>query len=265
MASLYQAFYGALENLGYTHPLHPTLIYVPIGTVMAAFIFGMIAWIWRRHQLAVTALHCIILAFIFVIPTILMGYVDWQYFHGGNWTFLFKMKILLAAVLVILLFTVLMLHRKRAPTAKLILLFYVLCFLTVVGLGYFGGEIVFGSKTRQADRKAAEGDGAGVAKDSVAFADVSQIFDQHCVQCHKGDNPPVELRLDTYGQVMAGSDKGPVVVPGKPSESELVLRITGEAEPAMPFRQPLLPDSTIQTIVRWVEQGAPNGATGAER
>lgn len=72
-------------------------------------------------------------------------------------------------------------------------------------------------------------------KRSVTFADVSDIFNQHCTTCHSGDDPPLGLRRDSYEHVMAGSEERPVVVPGKPRESDLVMRIKVEVEPAMPF------------------------------
>ena len=269
MESFYHAFYKALQNIGYTHPVHPTLTYVPIGTVIAALIFGMFALIYRGGHLAVSARHCIVLAFIFVFPTMLFGYVDWQYFHGGPWQFVFKMKIFLAALLTVLLFIALLLHRKKEPASMVILFIYILCFLTVVGLGYLGGEIVFGTQkkhTHAAGEKNHSNANGGKEhatagqKEKITFADdISKIFSKNCTMCHKGDKPPAGLRLDSYEQAMAGSEDGSVIVPGKPEESELVLRIKGKAEPSMPFRQPLLPENTIQTVVRWIEQGAPKG------
>jgi uncharacterized membrane protein len=259
MDAFYSAFYNMLQNFGYTHPLHPTLTHLPIGTVIAVFLFRLGATLFSWHQLVVTARHCIILAFIFVFPTILLGYMDWQYFHGGTWSFVFKMKIIFAITLVILLSVSMLLHSKKSAASKLISSIYLLCFLTVVGLGYFGGEIAFGASAQTKD-KAVKGDvQAEKPKDKVSFADVKEIFDRKCSTCHKGDNAAARLQLNTYEQVMRGSENGPVVISGKPGESELVLRIEGKSEPSMPFRQPLLPDDDIQTIVRWVTQGATRG------
>jgi mono/diheme cytochrome c family protein len=95
------------------------------------------------------------------------------------------------------------------------------------------------------------------AEAKAGFSPVSVIFDQRCIMCHTGGRAPAGLRLDSYEKVMAGSRMGPVVVPGKPGESELVLRIQGKRKPAMPLNQPTLPETEIETIVRWIEQGAP--------
>jgi hypothetical protein len=57
----------------------------------------------------------------------------------------------------------------------------------------------------------------------------------------------------SYAGVMAGSEDGPVVVPGDLAASSLVQSIvSGE----MPRRAPKLPASEIETIATWVDEGA---------
>ena len=95
--------YQTLEKIGYTHPLHPPMTHIPVGMVIGAFIFGLLAWLIRRDQLAITTRHCITLAFIGLVPTVLLGYMDWQHRYAGVWSFPIKMKIGLAALLFLLL------------------------------------------------------------------------------------------------------------------------------------------------------------------
>lgn len=85
--------------------------------------------------------------------------------------------------------------------------------------------------------------------------DVLPILTQNCVKCHGGEGG---LYLDNYDHVMAGGSSGAVVIPGKPDQSELVERIEGVAQPRMPLDAPALPSNEINTIVTWVEEGAPN-------
>ena len=57
----------------------------------------------------------------------------------------------------------------------------------------------------------------------------------------------------SYAGVMAGSENGPVVIPGDSGASSLVQQIvSGE----MPRRAPRLPASEIETISNWVDEGA---------
>ncbi len=54
-----------------------------------------------------------------------------------------------------------------------------------------------------------------------------------------------------------GSRAGAVVEPGKPDESELVLRLRGESEPRMPLDgPPFLSDAEIDLLERWICGGA---------
>ena len=47
--------YQTVTKFGYTHPLHPTLTHLPIGMVMGAFLFVLVAFIFSRTNLAQTA------------------------------------------------------------------------------------------------------------------------------------------------------------------------------------------------------------------
>jgi uncharacterized membrane protein len=52
-----ESIYQTLANFGYTHPLHPTLTHLPIGMVMGAFLFALVALVFRRTSLSRTARH----------------------------------------------------------------------------------------------------------------------------------------------------------------------------------------------------------------
>lgn len=249
-----ESLYEALRSMGYTHPLHPPMTYIPLGMVIGSLIFSLLAILPRFGKYTTTARHCITLAFIGVFPTMLLGYMDWQYFYGGQMLFPIRMKLVLAAVLTVLLGLAVLLYAKFPAQDKRIFGVHVLCFAAIVGIGYFGGELVFGSK--DPDTAVAQAEDAAPPEDALSFADVAPILDQSCTSCHKGDQAPTGLRLGAYEAVMAGSDNGPVVVPGKPEESELVQRIRGTSEPRMPFRQPPLPEAEIERIAAWVAQGA---------
>ena len=138
--------YQTLTKFGYTHPLHPTLTHVPIGLVIGAFIFAIIGLIFKRANLAQTARHCAVLALIAAVPTAILGILDWQHFYGGSLLFTIKMKLVLAGVLLIFLFLAVIFGFFGETFSKIVLSMYVLCLLTAVGLGYFGGELVYGTK-----------------------------------------------------------------------------------------------------------------------
>lgn len=100
-----ESIYQILEKIGYTHPLHPPATHLPAGLIIGAFLFALIGWIFNRKNLAQTARHCLGLALIMAVPTILLGLMDWQYRFGGGWLFEIKAKLVLAGILLLLLFS----------------------------------------------------------------------------------------------------------------------------------------------------------------
>ena len=91
---------------------------------------------------------------------------------------------------------------------------------------------------------------------TVSFAnDVMPIIESRCVNCHGGERIEEGLLMRTYDEIMAGSDNGPVIVPGDTTNSLLVDLITKKE---MPKRGPKLTPPQIQIITDWVAAGAPN-------
>lgn len=86
---------------------------------------------------------------------------------------------------------------------------------------------------------------------------VSPLFEERCILCHSGEFAPLGLQLDSYAGLIAGSENGPVVTPGTAEDSQLYLRITGQADPRMPLDgPPFLNDAEIALISDWIEAGA---------
>ncbi len=85
--------------------------------------------------------------------------------------------------------------------------------------------------------------------------DIQPILDRECVACHGGQGG---LSLETYDNLMAGTPRGAVVVPGDPQTSELARRIRGEGQLRMPPSGPPLSPAEISVIATWIAEGAPN-------
>lgn len=91
----------------------------------------------------------------------------------------------------------------------------------------------------------------------AGFDDVQSIFDDNCVMCHAGPKAAKGLRLDSYGNVLKGGERGRVVVAGLPEESELVGRLRGTSTPRMPLSgPPWLDEEEMRTIEDWIRSGA---------
>jgi hypothetical protein len=109
---------------------------------MGAFFFGLASL--KFADLARTAHHCIVLALIFVLPTMFLGILDWQHFYQGEWSGFIATKFVLTGLLATLLTVAAVLGRKKQQNPKIMVVVYTLCLFNVIGLGFTGGEIQYG-------------------------------------------------------------------------------------------------------------------------
>jgi mono/diheme cytochrome c family protein len=191
-------FYKILTTIGYTHPIHAPTTHIPVGMVIGAFIFGVISWKFRKAILARTAHHCIILALLALLPTVIAGIMDWQHFYGGAWLFPIKMKLPLAGLLLILLVFALSAGARAESISKQTLVIYALCLLNVTALGYFGGELAYGGRAPAKARDSAKLTGATELEAGAT------LFNQTCSACHPngGNSIKQNLPLKTAPQLV---------------------------------------------------------------
>lgn len=89
---------------------------------------------------------------------------------------------------------------------------------------------------------------------------VQELFARHCTLCHSGPAANLELSLERREAVLAGSSKGPVVVAGKPADSELIRRLRGQSLPRMPLTgPPYLDETAIALVETWIASLEPVG------
>jgi uncharacterized membrane protein len=191
-----ESIYQTLAKIGFTHPLHPPATHLPVGLIIGAFVFALIAWIFNRKNLAQTARHCFVLALVMAVPTILLGIMDWQHRFGGAYLFEIKMKLVLAGILLFLLLVAVVYASLAGAFTKTVVALYALCLVTVIGLGYFGGELVYGTKAP-----------AGEEVTGLA-AEGSQVFNQNCSACHHTDSTAIKVGPGLKG--IFKQDKFPV-------------------------------------------------------
>ncbi|MCA9268282.1 MAG: PSD1 domain-containing protein, partial [Planctomycetales bacterium] len=88
--------------------------------------------------------------------------------------------------------------------------------------------------------------------------DVRPIFERHCYQCHGPEKQKSGLRLDVKQAAFAGGDLyDRSIVAGSAKESPLVEFVAdADADLQMPPEGPRLSPGEIETLTRWVDQGA---------
>ncbi len=194
------SLYALIAKTGFTDPLHAPFTHIPIGLVIGAFLFFLVAVIFGRKNLITTARHVSILAFLFVFPTILFGVFDWLHFYKGVLLQPIKMKMILASiVLVVLAIGIIVGSELKVHAAPMIVL-YALAFLAVTGLGYYGARLVPGVYAMAAGGSApveqpAAPSSSTKAATVAAVPPGQRIFSDNCVSCHPDGGNVIEAKL----------------------------------------------------------------------
>jgi mono/diheme cytochrome c family protein len=173
--SILNAPYVLLKALNYQHPIHPILVHVTVGSIAAAFLLATLGYARSKPDMRRAAWYCMIIALAFVITKAMTGLTGWWRSYSAAMIFPFQMKLILASTLSGLLLVGFLVGRRSGGKASFMVLVYTLCFMAVAGLGYFGGEIVYGGATSPVG----------------AFQAGQRVFMDNCSGCHpKGGNSP---------------------------------------------------------------------------
>ncbi|MFP6631234.1 MAG: DUF1549 domain-containing protein, partial [Planctomycetota bacterium] len=103
--------------------------------------------------------------------------------------------------------------------------------------------------------------GWGRAQEVDFNRQIRPLLSDNCFKCHGPDQGKrkADLRLDTEEGLRAELDDQKLIVPGKPEESELYLRLVHEDEDErMPPQKTRLKlnSSEIELVKKWISQGA---------
>ena len=90
---------------------------------------------------------------------------------------------------------------------------------------------------------------------------IAPILSRHCLECHGPDAQQREagLRLDSQKSAKGKLESGVrAIVPGKPSASELIARVTSTSDDRMPpsDHATALSPTEIEQLTHWIQQGA---------
>jgi len=85
---------------------------------------------------------------------------------------------------------------------------------------------------------------------------VRPILAENCYACHGEKKQEAGLRLDSREAILKGSDGGPVVVSGRPDQSELIEAVKQSGDLKMPPKSKLTAPA-IAALESWIEMGVP--------
>jgi uncharacterized membrane protein len=112
-----------------------------------------------------------------------------------------------------------------------------------------------GNATVEARQRYAEGP---IPEHPDYTKDIRPLFERSCVKCHGPEKRKSGLRLDEKRFAMKGGENGPAIVPGDVTKSGVFVSCSAppDDEDVMPPKGKLLALSEIETLKRWIEQGA---------
>ena len=85
---------------------------------------------------------------------------------------------------------------------------------------------------------------------------IRPLFQANCVSCHGKTDPDAGLSLETAEGIRTGGKSGPVIVPGDPDKSILILAVRQTGPLKMPKGKRLRLDE-VANLEKWVKMGAP--------
>jgi mono/diheme cytochrome c family protein len=170
-------FYKFLASIGFNEPIHPPITHMPIGLIVGALVFFLIAVIFKRKHFELSARHSAILAFVFAFPTILFGVMDWIHFYHAALITPIIIKITLASIVIVVLALVIIFGNEIKFRNVFVTSVYAIAFVCVIGLGYFGAGLIYGRGVAAQAKESQE----PLSKEATAG---EQVFVASCMSCH---------------------------------------------------------------------------------
>jgi mono/diheme cytochrome c family protein len=96
------------------------------------------------------------------------------------------------------------------------------------------------------------------ANKPISFSkDVLPIFNNYCTSCHDPKMKKAGLDISSYATAAKGGKGGKLWNAGQPTKSLIITEISGD-KPKMPSKGTPVTKDEIDTISKWIMQGAAN-------
>lgn len=255
---------------------HPLILHFPIGFLAIAFALEVMSRFDQFKQYKPAVGFVLLLGTASAVVAALLGYMLSQ--AGGyneellaihQWT---GIGLALAAVAALVLRWQ---SRRRlsAPLDKAYLSVLTTMMLLLIVAGHFGGSLTHGSDyltqympnglrkvAGMPPKQSKEIKKITNLEEAVVFSDIIfPILDTRCVSCHNDSKSKGDLMMHSMESLLKGGESGPVFIPGKAEESEMMKRIhlpESEEEHMPPKGKSQLSDEQIKLLTWWVNEGA---------
>lgn len=249
---------------------HPMLVHLPIGMF---FIAGILHF-FSKQASAVPEIIIRILIWTTAF-SILSATMGWGLAQSGEYdSDALQIHQWLGIITCVLAAGLTFAMRAGLASRPTNLLFIIsLSFLTITG--HYGGNLTHGSDYLTASLPASARSMLGMKEvevqnnvvekianlpEAIVYTQlVKPVLTQKCTSCHNDQKQKGKLRLDTPEFILQGGEDGPILVAGKPLDSELIKRLLLDAndEHHMPPKgKTPLTDNEIALLHWWVQHGA---------
>ncbi|HEX3167460.1 MAG TPA: c-type cytochrome domain-containing protein [Chitinophagaceae bacterium] len=241
--------------------LHPTLVHLPIGILLLASLFQLLALKPKYAALHAATNIALFWGMISAIVSCISGYLlslsgdyDEALVDTHKWFAITTASVSLIAYLF---------NRWENKYAKWVIL---LMIPLIIITGHLGGSLTHGSDylTRGFSEKdsVTEKEIKPIAdvQEANVYADIVQpIFERKCYSCHNKNKKKGKLRLDEPAFILKGGKDGEVIKPGNAEESDMMKRLLlprNDEDHMPPKEKPQLKDNEIALIHWWIATGA---------
>jgi rubredoxin/uncharacterized membrane protein len=132
---------------------HPISVHIPNGVLPLAVFFTIIAILFNSTSLAIAAKYNVLFVCLFMPVVIFTGLVDWTNRFKARLTKVFKVKMICAAIVMVLSFVLFLwwfiqpeIYQSESSWSGLFLLFHLIDFGAAAVAGWYGGKLVFPKK-----------------------------------------------------------------------------------------------------------------------
>jgi uncharacterized membrane protein/mono/diheme cytochrome c family protein len=241
--------------------LHPTLVHLPIGILLLASLFQLLALKPKYAALHAATNIALFWGMISAIVSCISGYLlslsgdyDEALVDTHKWFAITTASVSLIAYLF---------NRWENKYAKWVIL---LMIPLIIITGHLGGSLTHGSDylTSGFSEKdsVTEKEIKPIAdvQEANVYADIVQpIFERKCYSCHNKNKKKGKLRLDEPAFILKGGKDGEVIKPGNAEESDMMKRLLlprNDEDHMPPKEKPQLKDNEIALIHWWIATGA---------
>ena len=242
-------------------PFHPVLVHLPIGILLLAGLFQLLALKPKYGLLHGATGIALFWGMIAAIASGISGYLlslsgdyDEELVSTHQW---FGISTAIVSLIAYLF------HRWENVYAKWVILLMV---PLIIVTGHLGGTLTHGagyltqgfSKTEKPGEQ--EIKPIADVQEANVYAEIIQpIFESKCYTCHNKRKKKGGLRLDEPSFILKGGKDGEVIKPGNTAESDMIRRILlprNEEDHMPPKEKPQLKDNEIELLHWWVGTGA---------